>query len=116
MDRQFLYKIIGLLCVIAGEFLSIYGEMIGSKYGWANSSLLIKPAIFMIIGWLTLLFGYMLAYAGFKNIWVVTVVSITAILILEPLLARLFFHEIPTTGSVIGFACGVVWMLATIFL
>jgi len=46
---------------------------------------------------MSLLFGYMIAYSGFKNIWIVSVVSITAILVLEPLLAWTFFHELPTT-------------------
>ncbi|MFA7717672.1 MAG: hypothetical protein WC875_03070 [Candidatus Absconditabacterales bacterium] len=116
MDKQSLYKIIGLLSIIAGEFLSIYGEMLGSKYGRGNSSFLIKPAILMVAGGLVLLVGYMLAYSGFKNIRIVSVVSITAILILEPILAWTLFHEIPTKGSIIGFIFGAMGMLATIFL
>ena len=116
MGTLYFYKIIGLLFIIMGEFFSIYWEMLGSKSGRNNSTVLIKPAFLMIVWWLILLLWYMLAYSGFKNIWIVSVVSITAILIIEPLLAWTFFHQLPTTWSIIGLVLWILWMLATIFL
>ncbi|MCX6824704.1 MAG: hypothetical protein NTY80_00630 [candidate division SR1 bacterium] len=115
MSRNVLMKVLGLLILAAGEFLSIYAEMIASKNG-RNIHLMVKPALIVVLGGICLMLGYLLSYMYFKNIWIVTAISITAIFIIEPILAWIFFHELPTRGSIIGFFCGVIGMLATIFL
>jgi len=62
-----------------------------------------------------LIAGYMLGFNAFKNIWIVSVASITSILIVEPILAWTIFHQIPTIGTIIGFILGAIGLFLSIF-
>jgi len=63
-----------------------------------------------------LLLGYVTSYSAFKNIWIVSVASIMSILIVEPVLAWTMFKQIPTIGSIIGLALGIIgFIVAMIF-
>jgi hypothetical protein len=63
-----------------------------------------------------LIAGYILGFNAFKNIWIISVASITTFLIVEPLTAYTLFKQMPTTGSIIGFILGVLGFIAAIFL
>jgi hypothetical protein len=55
-------------------------------------------------------------YRVFKNIWIVSAISITSILITEPILNYLIFHELPTKGALAGLILGVIgFVLALLF-
>jgi len=112
-------KILVLILLFLGEALSIYAEMVGAR----NNNLATQPfwhifwKMFLIItlaGGL-LIAGYMLGFSVFKNIWIVSVASITSILIVEPILIWIFFHQIPTKGAVIGFILGAIGLFSAIF-
>jgi drug/metabolite transporter (DMT)-like permease len=102
-------RILGILLLIVGEaiysqdhpdFLAIFGK--------CTSVVVVSGG--MIVA------GYMLSYAAFKNIWIVSVISVTSILFLEPLLTYLFFHEMPGRGAAIGLVLGVLGFLSTLFM
>ena len=102
-----------------GEFLCIYSEMIAAHATQAGSSGLWKHFyrnlfVYALSG-IFLIGGYILAYRAFKNIWVVTVISVTSILILEPVLAYAIFREAPTTGAKVGLILGGLGLIATLF-
>jgi hypothetical protein len=61
-----------------------------------------------------LIAGYVISYATFKNIWVVSAVSVTSILIVEPALSYLVFRELPGRGAIIGLTLGALGFLATL--
>jgi hypothetical protein len=52
----------------------------------------------------------------FKNIWIVSVISITSILIIEPFIAYFIGGQLPTKGAIIGLVFGVLGFAAALFL
>jgi len=99
-----------------GESLIIGAEMWASRFfdparPWA----VILPATAMsIVGVCLLVYGYTFGYQAFKNIWIVTAISIAAILAVEPLVAWLLFREMPTTGAFIALVLGVIGIITSI--
>ena len=115
----FLYKLSALLLLFFGEFLAIYAEMTGARlpsFAGAPTASLMKIFGGIFLGSLGLLFGYYYCYKAFQNIWIVTAISITSILLVEPALAYIFFHEIPTRGAMVGLILGAAGLIATVAL
>jgi drug/metabolite transporter (DMT)-like permease len=113
-------KLLGLFLLIGGEVLSVYTEMIAAKNIPNHSALysfaFVKSSAWMGIAGAMLIAGYVISYAAFKNIWIVSAVSVTSILIVEPALSYLVFHELPGRGAVVGLTLGSLGLLATLFL
>ena len=103
-------KIIGIILLVVGEAPSIYIEL----------SLARKPTnifgmtIIFIAATPFLLYGYIISYSAFRNIWIVSVISITSILIIEPILAYLIFRELPTRGASIGLIFGTLGFISSL--
>jgi hypothetical protein len=70
----------------------------------------------MTLGGVFLVFGYAMSYVAFKNIWIVAAISITAIFIIEPILAWTMIHEIPTRGAIIGLVLGALGFLSSLLI
>ncbi|MCX6820143.1 MAG: hypothetical protein NT019_02595 [Candidatus Adlerbacteria bacterium] len=114
-----LQKITPLLLLFLGETLSIGAELVGSKRAaevgsYASTFFVMLPIV--ILGGALLVGGYMLGYTQFKNIWIVTALSVGSILIVEPFLAFVLFHQTPTLGAGIGLCLGALGIAATLFL
>jgi len=113
-------KILVLVLIFLGEALAIYAEMIGARsHNVLQNPFLqtfIKMFLVIIIAGALLIAGYMLGYKSFKNIWIVGVISITSIIILEPILAYTIFKQLPTRGALIGLILGIAGMLSALFL
>jgi len=112
-----LVKLLGGLLIFGGEALAIYQEMMvarAAKLSGLTPKLGMWLFLWMAFAGGLLLVGYFLGYLSFKNIWVVTVISIGSILIAEPLLIMLLFKEAPTTGAWIGLVCAVLGIAAAI--
>jgi hypothetical protein len=113
-------KIFSILIILLGEVIVIYAEIAGAKYYSLNPEsffrafLRILPVV--IVGGCTLLSGYMFGLKIFKNIWIVSVISITSVLIVEPALAYLVTGQIPTKGALIGLVFGILGFAASLFL
>ena len=112
-------KILVLAAIIVGEVTLIFSEILGAHiYGggektfWATFLRLVIP---LTIGAWILLAGYILGLINFQNIWVLSVVSITSVLIFEPILAYAITGQLPTTGALIGFSLGAVGLIITLF-
>jgi hypothetical protein len=114
-----MFKLFGVLILVAGEATAIYAEMIAARnFGTVDRPFLqvfLKVFLIMVLAAGILMTGYMLNYRSFKNIWVVSVISITSILFLEPLLAYTLFRQLPTRGALIGLVLGALGFIATIF-
>ncbi len=112
-------KILALILIFVGETLAIYAEMLGARSGLVSSQPVLQAFLRMFllitIAGGFLIAGYMLGFDAFKNIWIVSVASITSILIVEPILAWTIFQQMPTNGAVIGFALGAVGLFLSVF-
>jgi len=91
--------------MIVGEFCAIYSEVVTARL-----------AQVMCFAGLCLLGAYWLGYRAVGDIWVVTVVSVTSLLLLEPVVIWGLFQEFPGRGALIGFCLGALGMLATVLL
>jgi hypothetical protein len=113
--NNLLLKILAILSVFLGEILAIYAETFSIKYNFLSSGFW-KLFVIICIGGFFLILGYILGFKSFNNLWIVTVVSITTLLIAEPLVITLILNQTPTTGAIIGFILGILGLLATLFL
>ena len=112
-------KILVLILLFLGEGLSIYAEMIGARSNYIASQpflqIFLKMFLIITLAGGFLIAGYMLGLSAFKNIWIVSVASITFIIIIEPILAWTIFKQIPTIGAIIGFVLGVIGLFVALF-
>jgi hypothetical protein len=112
-------KILVLVLLFIGEALAVYAEMAGAKSNHIAShpllQIFLRMFLLFALGGGFLIAGYMLGFKAFKNIWIVSVASITSILIVEPILAWTFFQQMPTTGAIIGFVLGATGLFFSIF-
>ena len=113
-------KIVVITLIFLGEALSIYAEMLGARtHAYTSQSftrIFFKLFIIMTFTGALLLAGYMLGFKAFQNIWIVSVISITSILMIEPILAYTFFKQIPTRGAFIGLMLGFPQALVALIL
>lgn len=114
---MFLTQILTGVVLFLGESLIIGAEMWAAK-NFQNSPrpehLILTAFVIAVIGVALLVYGYTWGYQAFKNIWIVTALSVAGILIVEPLIAWFLFQEIPTKGALIGFILGVVGLISTV--
>ncbi len=111
-------KFLAIALLLLGEALIIYAEILSAKMFYTQS----RPFWFVIsrvgfvafISTFMLLCGYMFGLAAFKNIWIVTVISITSILLAEPILTYNITHQLPTKGAVAGLILGFIGLIITL--
>ncbi len=113
---NFFSKLLAILLLFFGEAIAVYAEMAAAKEysaGGSYAHIFIKAFIAIALAGGLLIAGYMTGYKSFKNIWIVTVLSITSILIMEPLVAYILFKTLPKRGELIGLILGALGMVAT---
>lgn len=98
-----------LLLLVIGEALFVYCEMIIAK-----QSHILSMTILSLFAGLVVIAGYYYGYQLSKNIWIVTAASIGTILITEPVISWLVFHEIPTRGATLGLIFGALGLITTL--
>jgi hypothetical protein len=109
-------NLVPILAILVGESLAIYSEIIAAKNVDTFLSTFWKMIGLNAIAGVFLITGYMLGIKYLQNIWVVGAISIASIVIAEPFVAYLIFHELPTKGPIIGFALGILAILAALFI
>lgn len=109
-------KIIPILFIIFGEALAIYSEVIAAKNVNNFLPTFLKMSSIMMIAGIFLILGYMLGIKYFDDIWIIGVISITSIIIAEPIITYLIFSELPSKGAIIGLILGVLGLLAALFI
>jgi CHASE2 domain-containing sensor protein len=115
---DWIMKALGLLLLVGGEVIAVYSEMVAAKaYAQGGERFLGvfgRNTALMTVAGAMLIAGYMVCYSSFRNIWLVSVVSVTAILIVEPGLTYFVFQELPGRGATIGLVLGVLGFIATL--
>jgi len=103
------------LALFFGEMLVISAEVWASKFFSPSSpwAVLTPATVVSIVGVCLLVYGYTFGYQAFKNIWIVTAISIAVILVVEPLVAWLLFREMPTTGAFIALVLAVIGIITS---
>jgi hypothetical protein len=113
-------KTFAIILILFGEMITIYAEMLLARNNFSNPPSFLKvfwqPFLIMVIGGTLLITGYFTGFGAFKNIWIVSVISITSILIIEPTLAYTIFHQLPTKGALIGLILGAFGFISAMFL
>lgn len=113
-------KILVVLILFLGESLAIYAEMVAARTHSISSQpflqIFLKVFLIIIVGSGLLVAGYMQGFKAFKNIWIVSVISITCILIMEPILAWTIFRQTPTKGALVGLILGALGFVSALFL
>lgn len=115
-----MYRLASIVLLLGGEAFSVYAEMIAARAHSLNSQTFLaifwRAFLQMAVAGALLIAGYMYGYRSFKNIWIVSALSITSILIMEPLIGYLVFQQLPTRGAALGlvfgalgFICAFVW-------
>ena len=113
-------KILTIILIFMGEVLAIYSEIAAARnysfkeHPFASAFFKILPII--VLASTLLLIGYMLGLKSFKNIWVVSAISITSILIMEPIIAYTVTNQLPTRGAIAGLIFGVLGFMSALFL
>jgi hypothetical protein len=107
-------KILAVLSVFVGELFAIYAETFGVKSELFSAGFW-KVFLIMTVGGLFLILGYLVGYKAYQNLWILAVVSITTLLIAEPLIILIFFNQMPSTGTLIGFVLGIIGLIAALF-
>lgn len=101
-------KFIAVFLVLFGESLAVLAEMLGAKNHFKT---IIIPILLMVVAGIMLVFGYKIGITAFKNIWIITAVSITGLVITEPVMAMLFFNHAPTHGAIVGLVLGITGLI-----
>lgn len=113
-------KIIALVAVVLGEALVVFAEILGAKLYSSLSLPFMNAFLYTLIPLLTgavlLVVGYMLGLKYLSNIWIMSAVSFGTLLLVEPLLNLFYIGQFPTLGAGIGFAFGVLGILAVMLL
>lgn len=110
-------SVIPLFLLFVGEAIYIWSEiMIAFSAKSQNSTNTTKLIILATVAGLIIIAGYYYGYKFSKNIWLVTATSISASLIVEPLISWFVFHELPNRGAIFGLIFGILGIFSTIFL
>jgi len=111
-------KITAIFLLLIGETASIIIEVsLARRYSLTQPflGLFLKGFLVMILAGAFLVTGYMLGFRSFKNIWIVSVISLATILITEPIIDYLIFRQLPTTGALIGLVLAVAGFAFAVF-
>jgi hypothetical protein len=115
-----MYRLLSISFLLGGEAFSVYAEMIAAKAHALNNepflAIFWRAFLQIALAGALLIAGYMYGYRSFKNIWIVSAVSITSILIMEPLIGFIVFQQLPTRGAVLGLIFGALGFAATFVL
>ena len=109
-------KIVPIILIFFGESLAIYSEVIAAKNISAFSTTFWKMSGVMALAGMLLIAGYMFGLKYLNNIWVVGVISIASIVVMEPIITYLLFHELPSKGALIGLILGIAGLLSALFI
>lgn len=107
------------LALFFGEFFIIGAELWAAKYFQTSAHpvrIFLAALGISIAACVLLVYGYTYGYQAFRNIWIVTAISISGILVVEPIAAWLLFREIPTLGAGIAFVLAIAGILLALFL
>lgn len=113
-------KLLILASIFLGELIGVYLEIsLASKFetvgsfGEVGKFILLLTPLF-VISFLLLLLGYIYGYRSFNKIWIITIVSWSSILLVEPILNYFIFNELPQGRILISGILAIVAIVISI--
>ena len=103
------YRFASLGCLFLGEALCIWAEMVMAFNGGVS----LAPLVTLLFGAVMLSVGYVYGTKFWGDIWIVTLVSTGAIVLVEPLLAWSYFGTLPQGRTLWGLALVVAGFIVT---
>ncbi|MFA4937078.1 MAG: hypothetical protein WC575_02180 [Patescibacteria group bacterium] len=113
-------KYLVLAVIFVGEFLFIFLEIyFANKFKDSGTTAevfkyLLLAIPFAVVFSLLILWGYIYGYRVFEKIWVITIISWSSILIIEPTLNYLIFKEVPAGNTLIAGGLAVAAIIISI--
>lgn len=114
-------KVLALAAIFCGEFIGIFLEIfLANKFRAEGTfseitKMLLFLIPFFIISFVLLLFGYIYGFRSYQKIWVVTIVSWSSIVLIEPFLNYILFHQAPSGNTLIAGAFALLAIFISIF-
>ena len=106
-------RLASLLCIVAGEVLTIFAQVRTSTFPEGQQRWLLVGSAWVVSG-VFLVLGYVVGAEAFGGVWSVAAVSVTSILIVEPVLLYLLLREWPSRPEAVGLMCGCVGLAVTL--
>ncbi len=113
-------KILILLAIFIGELMFIFFEIyLAHKFRASVDSARVIKTLILVVPWaavfsLLILWGYIYGYKYFEKIWVITIISWSSILIIEPALNYLIFKEMPAGNTLVASLLAVAAIIVSI--
>ncbi len=112
-----LLQVLAVSTLVAAEALAVYAEVLAAcvqtERGSVASQLLSAGGLMAIAGVL-LLAGYHYTYRAFGDLWTVGVISITVILIAEPIITFCMAGTLPGRGATLGLILGALGLVVAL--
>jgi hypothetical protein len=109
---------VSLLLIVLGEVAIIYAEISGAYLIAQRDGVLSWQHVMLLVvclcGSALLYAGYVSATAVFRDIWVVSAISASTVLLVEPGVAHVLFQELPAKGALVGILCGMAGLIVTL--
>jgi len=106
------WKIIVALLLFFGEGLTILAEISSahqlSRHVTPFMEIFATQMVLIVFACLLIVAAYVIGVKKLASVWVVTAISILAILLVEPVVVWLFFRTLPERGALIGLIFGAI--------
>ena len=103
-DSPYMIKTLALVGIFLGELIGVGLEItLADKFRTENLREILRFLILIsplfIVCLLLLLLGYIYGFRSFQKIWIVTIVSWSSIILIEPIFNYFIFHELPSNKT-----------------
>lgn len=112
---DFWLRVYAVSMLAFGEALCIYSEMLIAKYHEPRWSHWAWTFFLITLAGIPLLLGYHYGYKAFGNMWAVMVVSVTSILLVEPMTIWLMFREVPSGLTIVSMTLGAAGLAVAMY-
>lgn len=118
MKNYLLLKIIFILLVFLGESFYLYAEVYTAnnafKRGFSSKDY-VKSLVIALIGAIIFLGSIYFGFSVFRDVWLLAIISICAIVIVQPILIYLFFGSLPKNLTLLSFILAIIALIFSLF-
>jgi len=110
-------KCVSLIFIVVGEIFSVYSQ-VGTAALKPQERSWLRTSPFLLLTWalggLFLISGYVLGKQAFNGVWAITAISVTSILMVEPMMLLALLAQRPSWAEINGFVCGAIGLVITL--
>jgi hypothetical protein len=101
-------KLACVLLMVAGEGSMIAAEVMATKTDWMTPRVL----LFQWLAATLLLAAYSIGFKAWQDVWIVSVISVTTIVISEPIIVWHFTNSLPNRQTVVSLVLALSALVA----